>query len=195
MIVLALLLQLQAPTPVLENDFVRITRDAAPCASANMNCGDRVIVPLSEFELHTEGKTLKMERGGVAAFTHEESYIVPRNARFFEVVIKGRTPPVAVADTIIPATGNRLLYDGARFFVFEEHLPVGEMRPRHSHNQRVVVQLNRTRLQQQADGQAEVIREIEPNNVAFSAPVIHTSKNVGDLPLHGIVIEFKKPQQ
>ncbi|MGH7678800.1 MAG: hypothetical protein ACRENU_10065 [Gemmatimonadaceae bacterium] len=186
-------LQAQSPAHVFENDHVRIHRDSAPCASATANCGDRIIVPLTEFTLAARGRTLKMERGGIAAFPPGESYIIPAHARYFEVVIKGRTPPPAVADTIIPAEGNHLLYDGERFFVFEEHLPVGETRPRHSHNQRVVVQLNRTRLLQQVDGQPEVIRDIEPNGVAFNAPVIHTSRNIGDQPLHGIVIEFKKP--
>jgi hypothetical protein len=193
MLTIAVLALLQAPTPVLDNDYVRVTRDAAPCASANANCGDRIIVALSAFEIHARGSILKMDRGGIAGFKPGESYIVPRGVgRYFEVVIKGRTPPVATADTIIPAEGNRVLFDDERFFVFEEHLAVGETRPRHSHNQRVVIQLNRTKLQQQPDGQPELTRDIEPDGAAFNAPVVHVVKNVGDLPLHGIVIEFKK---
>ena len=37
----------------------------------------------------------------------------------------------------------------------------------------------------------KIIRDIEPDRVAFNQPVIHTVKNVGDLPLRGIVIELK----
>jgi hypothetical protein len=33
--------------------------------------------------------------------------------------------------------------------------------------------------------------EVVPDRVAFNPPVIHTAKNVGDMPLRGIVIEFK----
>jgi len=45
-----LLLQAQAPTPALENDYVRVMRDEAPCASASTRgCGDRVIVALGLF--------------------------------------------------------------------------------------------------------------------------------------------------
>jgi hypothetical protein len=54
-----------------------------------------------------------------------------------------------------------------------------------------VVQLNKTRLQQWPDGEAEVLRDIVPDGVASNPPVIHVVKNVGDLPLRGIVIELK----
>ena len=84
-----------------------------------------------------------------------------------------------------------MLHDGERFFVFEERLAVGDTRARHSHSQRVVIQLNRTRLQQWPDGQPEIIRDIVPEIAKFNAPVIHTVKNVGELPLRGIVIEFQ----
>ena len=64
---------MQAVTPVLENDYVRVIRDAAPCATTNAYCGDRVVVALSSFDLHAHGKTLKMERGGIAVFRPGES--------------------------------------------------------------------------------------------------------------------------
>jgi hypothetical protein len=76
--------------------------------------------------------------------------------------------------------------------VFEERLPVGEERGRHGHSQRVVIQLNKTKLLQKPDGEPEVTREIEPNRVTFNQAVVHTTKNVGELPLRGVVIEFKK---
>jgi hypothetical protein len=42
------------------------------------------------------------------------------------------------------------------------------------------------------DGQKEpVVRDIEPDRPSFNAPVVHTSKNVGDKALRGIVIELK----
>jgi hypothetical protein len=92
---------------------------------------------------------------------------------------------------MLPAEKNVLRYDGERFVIFEERLEPGETRARHSHNQRVVVQLNRTELRQWPDGEPEILRDIVPDGATFNPPVIHTAKNVGQLPLRGIVIEFK----
>jgi hypothetical protein len=86
---------------------------------------------------------------------------------------------------------NAIVHDASRFFVFEERLDPGDTRARHSHSQRLVVQLNKTRLQQWPDGEAEVLRDIVPGGVASNPAVIHVVKNVGDLPLRGIVIELK----
>jgi hypothetical protein len=132
-----------------------------------------------------------LKRGDIAVFPAGESYQPPSGGSFFEVAFKPSHPPVESPAELIPPDKNAMLYEGERFFVFEERLAVGDTRPRHSHSQRVVIQLNRTRLQQWPEGEAEVIRDIEPDRVAFNPPVIHTVKNVGGLPLRGIVIEFK----
>jgi hypothetical protein len=183
---------LQAPTPALENDYVRVMRDAVMCASSEpAGCGDRVIVALGEIELRSGRSRRKMKRGDIAVFKHGESYKAPTSGSYFEVNIKPNHPPVQSPAEIIPPEKNAIRYDGDRFFVFEERLSVGETRPRHSHSQRVVMQLNRTRLQQWPDGQAEIFVDIVPDRVAFNPPVIHIAKNVGDAPLRGIVIEFK----
>ena len=183
---------LQAPTPALENDYVRVMRDAVMCASSEpAGCGDRVIVALGEIELQSGRSRRKMKRGDIAVFKHGESYKTPTSGSYFEVNIKPNHPPVQSPAEIIPPEKNAIRYDGDRFFVFEERLSVGETRPRHSHSQRVVMQLNRTRLQQWPDGQAEIFVDVVPDRVAFNPPVIHIAKNVGDAPLRGIVIEFK----
>ena len=190
-LVLTVLL-LQASTVALENDYVRVTRDAAPCAStATAGCGDRVIVALGNVELRTGHSSRMLTRGDIAVFTDGESYEPPTGGPFFEVAFKASHPPVQSPDELIPPAKNSILHDGDRFFVFEERLAVGDTRPRHSHSQRVVIQLNRTRLQQWPDGQPEILRDIVPEFAKFNAPVIHTVKNVGELPLRGIVIEFK----
>ena len=107
------------------------------------------------------------------------------------MTIKPNHPPVESPREIIPPEKNAIRYDGERFFIFEEKLAVGDTRLRHSHSQRVVIQLNQTRLQQWPEGEPEIVREIAPDRAAFNPPVIHTVKNVGDAPLRGIVIEFK----
>jgi hypothetical protein len=91
----------------------------------------------------------------------------------------------------IPPEKNAVLHDGDRFFVFEERLEPGDTRPRHTHSQRVVIQLNPTRLQQWPEGGEEVLRDMRVDQAAFNEPVIHVVKNVGEQPLRGIVIEFK----
>ena len=178
--------------PALENDYVRVMRDAAPCAAAKTpGCGDRVIVALGQIELRSGRSRRKMARGDIAVFKSGESYATPAGGPFFEVNIKPNHPPVQSPSEMIPPEKNSIRYDGERFFVFEERLAVGDTRARHSHSQRVVMQLNRTRLQQWPDGQPEIFVDIVPDRVAFNQPVIHTAKNVGEAPLRGIVIEFK----
>jgi len=183
---------LQAKTPALDNDYVRVTRDAAPCAqSDSVGCGDRVIVALGEIELRYGRSHRKMTRGDIAVFKPGESYQPPTAGSYFEVNIKPNHPPVESPLEIIPPEKNAIRYDGERFFIFEERLAPGDTRARHSHSQRVVMQLNATRLQQWPDGGSEVFVDTAPDRPTFNPPVIHKVKNVGDLPLRGIVIEFK----
>lgn len=185
-------LLLQSPTTALENEYLRVTQDGAPCASAaTPGCGDRVIVALGEIELRVGNSRRKLTRGDIAVFKPGESYTPPTGGAFFEVAFKPNHPPVKSPRELIPPEKNAIRYDGERFFIFEERLAVGDTRARHSHSQRVVIQLNRTRLQQWPEGEPELIREIVPDRAGFNPPVIHTVKNVGDLPLRGIVIEFK----
>jgi quercetin dioxygenase-like cupin family protein len=192
MIILLAIWLLQSHTAVLENEYVRVTRDAAPCASATTpGCADRVIVALGDLNLRYGASSRKMARGDVAVFKPGESYEAPAGGPFFEVAIKAKHPPVKSPGEIIPPEKNALRYDGERFFIFEERLDPGDTRSRHSHSQRIVVQLNSTRLQQWPEGESEIFRDIDPDRAAFNPPVIHTVKNVGDAPLRGIVIEFK----
>jgi len=183
---------LQSNAVALENEYVRVTRDAAPCGSATApGCGDRVIVALGEVELRFGASRRKMTRGDIAVFKPGESYEPPIGGSFFEVAIKANHPPVESPPEIIPPEKNAIRYDGERFFIFEERLAPGDTRPRHSHSQRVVMQLNRTRLQQWPEGAPEVFVDVVPDRAAFNPPMIHTVKNVGAAPLRGIVIEFK----
>jgi hypothetical protein len=186
---------LQATSVVLDNPYVRVNRDAAPCATASPRCVDRVIVALGPTALSVNGEARKLMRGDIAVFREHQSYTVPTGGPFVEVALKPDRPPVQSPPEIIAPDKNSIIHDAPRFFVFEERLEPGDTRARHSHSQRVVVQLNQTRLQQWPDGEAEVVRDIYPSGVAFNPPVIHVVKNVGDLPLRGIVIEFKPEQK
>jgi hypothetical protein len=192
MIQLLIAVLLTADQIVLDNEYVRATRDVAPCAAASApDCGHRVIVALDDIVLAGGMFRRAMKRGDVAVFPPSESYEPPSGGAFIEVSIKPDHPPVRSPPEIIAAEKNATLYDGDEFFVFEERLMPGETRPRHSHSQRVVMQLNKTRLQQWPDGEPPKLVETVPERVSFNPPVIHVVKNVGDVPLRGIIIEFK----
>lgn len=192
LVILLLSFPVFAGEVVLENDYVRVTRDAAPCASADApQCVDRVIVALAEFELASDGPRRAMARGDIAVFGSGESYELPNGGSFFEVSIRINHPAGQSPGELIPPEKNAIRYDGKDFFVFEEKLAPGDTRARHSHSQRVVIQLNRARLQQWPDGEPSKFVETAPDRPTFSPPVIHMVKNVGDTPLRGIVIEFK----
>ncbi|MGH7503944.1 MAG: hypothetical protein ACREL7_19615 [Longimicrobiales bacterium] len=183
---------LQAQAVVLENDYVRVARDTAPCASASTpGCAHRVVVALGDLELRSANMRRTLARGDIAVFAPGEAYALLSGGAFFEVTIKPDHPRGQSAGEFIAPEKNALLHDGQRFFVFEERLAVSDTRARHSHGPRVVIQLNPTRLQQWPDGQQEIVRDIVPDRVGFNEPVIHIVKNVGTMPLHGIVIEFK----
>lgn len=183
----------QNEPPVLDNAYARVTRNAATCASAQTpGCVDRILVALSNIDVNASTGTRRLVRGDIAVFGDGESYAPPVGGRYFEVVLKSDRPAAKLASEVIAPEKNAIRHDSAGFFVFEERLDPGDTRARHSHNQRVVIQLNRTRLQQWPEGAPEVLRDMRVDEAAFNEPVVHVVKNVGDLPLRGIVIELKK---
>lgn len=181
------LLLLQTNAPVLENDFVQVFKNAAPCASAGPTCGETIIVALGPTELAGQ----KMVRGDIKGFKKGEKYAAPKG-EYVEVVMKLVRPAVKTPPVKIPAKGNSIIYDSDRFFIFEEKLPVNGYRERHSHNQRLVVNINATQLEQKVDGQDKpVIRDSIADDIHFNEPVVHDTKNIGKLPMRNIVIELK----
>jgi hypothetical protein len=166
---------------VLDNAHVRVTRNAAPCAKGATDCGDRILVLLGT----------NAQRGTVTVIPRNTPYTSP-SGEYLEVVIKPTRPPVKSPPVIIPPDKNSILYDGDDFFVFEEKLDPGDTRARHSHRERVVIVINKTRLQQWPDDGPMLFRDQIPDDVRFNPPVVHVVKTVGDQPLRNIVIEFKR---
>jgi hypothetical protein len=188
-IILAALLFFQtlSTNPLLENDFVRVFRNSAPCAAGAASCGDRIVVALGSVEVSGQ----KMERGDVNVFKTGEKYARPKSGEYLEVVIKPGHPKVAALPAgTPPAPTNKVLYDGKEFTIFEEKMEPGELSSGHSHNQRLAIFLNRTQVQQWTDGKSET-RELVPDLVTFRPAVVHISKDVGDIPIRNILIEFK----
>ena len=182
-----LLLQSVQTSPLLENDFVRVFKNSAPCAAAARSCGERVLVALGSVDVNGQ----KMERGDIKVFKSGERYSARKNGDYLEVAIKPTHPKVLPASAgTPPPPGNKILYDGQDFTVFAEKMLPGEYAAPHSHNQRLAIFLNNTMVQQWTDGKEET-RELVPDVVTWRPAVVHASKDVGKLPIGNLLIEFK----
>jgi len=179
-----------APT-ALENDYVLVSRNTAPCAAAVAGrCEDRVILAMGDIELRSAGNSRAMKRGQVAVFKAGESYEPPAGA-YFEVAIKPNHPPVKSPPELIPPPKNMMVFEGAKFFIYEEKLEPGDTRPRHSHSQRVEIRLNNGPMLHQWVYRDGNVTESEPAIVNWREPMIHMVKNIGDLALRNFILEFQ----
>ena len=182
-----LFLQAIQTSPLLENDFVRVFKNSAPCAAAAASCGERVVLALGSVEVNGQ----KMERGDIKVFKTGERYAPPKTGDFLEVSIKPTHPKVMPPGPgTPPPPGNKILYDGKDFTVFAESMQPGEYSAPHSHNLRLAIFLNDTNVQQWTDGKEET-RELVPDVVIWRPAVVHASKDVGTVPIRNILIEFK----
>ena len=178
-------------TIVLENDYVRVSQNSVLCAKAGTaGCGDRVIVARGDVTIRKGSAVEHLRRGDIRVFEAGSSYEKP-TGEYWEVAWKPTHPPVQSPKELIRPAKNEVKFENSRFFAFEEKLAVGDTRARHSHSQRVVIQLNRTKLHYWMDGEPESDRDITPDRPAYNPPATHTVKCVGDLPLRGIVLELK----
>jgi len=175
----------------LEHGYVLVSRDDAPCARGSTpGCAERVIVAMSEIQLRF-GKVLRaMRRGEIAVFKAGESYGPPTGGAFFEVAIKPNHPPAKPPAEIIQPAKNTIVYEGERFFIYEERLAPGDTRERHSHGQRVEIRINQGPLLRQIVDGKDAPQE-PPSVVNFREPIIHSVTNVGDMPLWNLILEFR----
>ena len=187
MLAAVLFLQTMPASPVLENEFVRVFKNSAPCAAAAANCGERVLVAFGSIEVNGQ----KMERGDIKVFKTGERYSPPKTGDFLEVAINPAHPKVMPpASGTPPPPENKVLYDGKDFTVFAEKMQPGEYAAPHSHNLRLAIFLNDTMVQQWTNGKEET-RELVPDAVMWRPPVVHASKDVGKIPISNLLIEFK----
>jgi hypothetical protein len=179
------------PAIVLENDYVVVSRNMAPCATTTPDkCEDRVILAMGDITLASDGKKRVMKRAEIAVFGAGQSYEVAVGSPFFEITIKPKHPPVKAPTERIPAPANLPVHQGKKFFIYEELLPVGQTRPRHSHAQRVEIRLNHGPMLRQQVWRDGKMAEVEPVIVNWREPVIHAVNNIGDAPLRNFILEF-----
>jgi hypothetical protein len=178
----------------LENDYVRVLRNATITSSADAASFDkRILIALSDLTYKSQKKAHKIHRGNVVVFQPNESYqyVV---GDFFEVALKKAHPLVKGPDQWIEPLKNTTVYEDEQLRIFEERLEPGDTRELHSHAQRVVIRLNQTQLTDPrfkpngAPGEGIQVK----NTVKFAEPMVHVVKNLSkDVPLFNIIIEFK----
>ena len=182
---------MQYDRTALDNAYVTVSRDTAPCAAAAAGrCEDRVILAMGDIEIAAGARKRRLKRGQIAIFKAGDSYEPPSGA-YYEVAIKPGHPPVKAPPELIAAPKNLIVHQGARFFIYEERLGVGDTRPRHSHSQRVEIRLSNGPMLHQWVWKGAEIAESEPSRVNWREPVIHEVRNIGDAPLRNFILEFR----
>ncbi len=185
-----------ADSIVLENDFVRVMKNATVKTATDAETfGKRIIVALSKLKFKSRDEFRTIERGAFVVLLPEESVDI-KKGEFFEVAFKKIHPQPKGPELWLEPQKNSIVYEDELFRVFEEQLAPGDTRELHSHAQRVVVRLNKVQLTDPRINPIGVAGEgIQiPNTVKFAEPMVHVVKNLStDTPLFNIIIEFKTP--
>ncbi len=177
----------------LDNAYMKVLRDGAACTLANTpNFGTRIIVALDKIKFKSNRGTIKIKRGEIAVFLENEFYDLPKGS-YFEIALKKNHPSLTKPSEWVEPTKNIVIYEDAEFRVFEERLNPGDTRALHSHAQRVVVRLNQVQLtdpRNSPNGKPGTGIQVA-NTVKFAEPMVHVTKNLSEIPLFNIVIEYK----
>jgi len=178
---------------ILENDYVVVYKNPSIFnITENSTTGMRIIVALSKIKIKSSKGFLKLNRGDFSVFTQNESYYAVKGD-FFEIKIKNNHPKPALPEKWFEPKKNKIVFDNEDFRIFEERLGPKEDRELHSHLQRLVVRLNNTHLTDPRfypNGQEGKGIQV-PNTVKFAESVEHVVRNLSDIPVFNIVIEFK----
>ncbi|MEI6584955.1 MAG: hypothetical protein WCL56_02670 [Sediminibacterium sp.] len=191
----ASLILAKADSMVLDNPYMTVMQNMAVCTAAHtVNFGTRVIAALGALTVKTSKGIITLQRGQVAVFLENETYQLPEGL-YFEIAFKKNHPALSVPEQWVEPLKNTTVYEDDQFRIFEERLLPKDVRELHSHAQRLVVRLNKVQLTD-----PRFSKEVKegtgiqvPNTVKFAEPIVHAVKNLSDIPLFNIVIEFKVP--
>jgi hypothetical protein len=200
----------------VENTYFRAMKDDIQCGLASTpGCKDRVVLALGDLTVKAGGKTQKLRRGQFLVFGAGQSYERPVGDHFWEIAIKADHPPVPAPPEVVVPVGSDAIYEGPDFWIYNERLEPNEVRPRHSHTYRAVVQLNanvgggggavlewpvKSKPAAPPDhlpltpAQKDAILKHPPrgnDSIAFASPVIHTNQASQYARLDGIVVMMK----
>jgi len=183
------------PEPSIDNAYFRVLKNRTAQPEANHGIGARVIVALRNAEIKSDHGNQKLERGQVAVFNPGDSLMV--QGEYFEVSLKSDHPALKEPSEWIEPTKNTVVYACPEFRVFEERLQPGDTREIHSHAQRVVVRLNEVQLVDprfhEKAGPGKGGLQV-PDTAKYADPVVHVVRNLSEIPLFNIVIEYTLPR-
>lgn len=184
--------KLHADSVALENAFVKVMRHSTSGFSENGSVfSKRIIVALTDTKIKSKNGNKTLKRGEVAVFQTGEKYNIEKGD-YFEISIKKNHPTPKGPDKWIEPTKNNIVYNDDEFRIFEERLEPGDTRELHSHAQRIVVRLNEVQLTDprfKPNGTPGGGIQV-PNTVRFAEPMTHVVKNLSQIPLFNIIIEF-----
>jgi len=99
--------------------------------------------------------------------------------------VQGQDPAVVNAKTI------KVLFENERVRVLEANLPPGVKEQVHSHPAYVIYVLEGGRYRNYASDGKVSEGELKTGEVLFREPLTHAAENIGDKPLHMILVELK----
>ena|SRR5205085_6788975 len=101
------------------------------------------------------------------------------------VAAQGQDPAVVNAKTI------KVQFENDRVRVLEANLPPGVKEQVHSHPAYVIYVLEGGRYRNYASDGKVTEGELKAGEVLFREPLTHAAENIGDKPLHMILVELK----
>ena len=174
-------------TSSFENDFFKVSKNTATSKS-----GTRVVVALSELKIKMDQASTKIERGQIHVYKNDDIAKLSKG-EYFEVLVKANHPKLIPPESWMEPQKNTILYEDDQIRVFEERLEPGDTRKLHSHAQRIVVRLNEVKMTDPRFEESKVPGaglQI-PNTAKYAESVVHETKNLSQIPLFNIVIEYK----
>ncbi len=99
---------------------------------------------------------------------------------------QGQDPAVVNAKTI------KVQFENDRVRVLEANLPPGVKEEVHSHPAYVIYVLEGGRYRNYASDGKVTEGELKAGEVLFREPLTHAAENIGDRPLHMILVELKR---
>jgi len=182
-------------SPSIDNPYFRVLKNESAPQEANRNIASRVIVALRNVQIHSPRGEQTLDRGQFAVFNPGDAFKI--TGEYFEISLKSDHPPLKEPSEWIEPSKNTIVHDAPEFRIFEEKLGPGDTRSIHSHAQRVVIRLNEVQLIDprfhQKAGPGKGGLQV-PDTAKYADPIVHVVKNLSQIPLDNIVIEYKIPK-
>lgn len=96
-------------------------------------------------------------------------------------------------DRALAVPGMKVLLENARVRVQYHDVAVGETVPMHTHPAYVAYVLARYQARLKAKDGSERVVDRQPGDVFWGEPTTHTVENLGQVPIHNLIVELKDP--